>query len=50
MSVPNQQIGWSQESILLQRILKQLVYINQIAGKKTAAATAANTTSANTTT
>lgn len=31
MGVYPQQIGWSQEAILLQRILKQLVAINKIA-------------------
>ena len=41
---PNQQIGWSQESILLQKIIKQLVRINGIAGGGTPATTTSTTT------
>lgn len=29
MSVPNQQVGWSQEAILMLKIIKQLVAINK---------------------
>ena len=32
MGFPNKQIGGSQESILLQQILKQLSYINGVVG------------------
>jgi hypothetical protein len=41
---PNQQIGWSQESILLQRIIKQLVRINKLAGGGKPATTTTTTT------
>lgn len=44
MGYPNQQIGWSQEAILLQRILKQLVRLNQIAASGTPATTTTTTT------
>ena len=44
MGVPNQQIGWSQEAILLQRILKQLVRLNQVAGGGPVATTTTTTT------
>lgn len=30
MGVPNQQIGWSQEAILLQKILKQLQLLTAV--------------------
>jgi hypothetical protein len=39
-----QQIGWSQEAILLQRILKQLINITKVAGKTTPATTTTTTT------
>lgn len=39
-----QQIGWSQESKLLQQIIKQLVRINAIAGKGSTPATTTTTT------
>lgn len=38
------QIGWSQEAILLQKILKQLVAINKIAGATPPATTTTTTT------
>lgn len=44
MGYLNRQIGWSQESILLQRILKQLVRLNQIAGSGTPVTTTTTTT------
>ncbi len=43
MGYPNQQIGWSQEAILLQKILKQLVKINRIAGNPPATTTTTTT-------
>jgi hypothetical protein len=44
MSVPNQQIGWSQESKLLQQISKQLdklIKVTAAAGTTTTTTTAA---------
>jgi len=44
MHYPNKQIGWSQESILLQQIIKQLVRINNLAGGGGTPATTTSTT------
>jgi hypothetical protein len=43
MGYPNQQIGWSQEAILLQKILKKLVGITKIAGSPPATTTTTTT-------
>jgi hypothetical protein len=43
MGYPNQQIGWSQEAILLQKILKQLVRLNKVAGKNVPTTTTTTT-------
>lgn len=37
MGFPNKQIGWSQEANLLQRIVKQLDYINKTVGANVSA-------------
>jgi hypothetical protein len=50
MKYPNQQIGWSQESILLQKILKQLVHINRAFGGAAAGTSTPATTTPTTTT
>lgn len=46
MGYPNQQIGWSQEAILLQKILKQLVLLTAVVSKSgdTPATTTTTTT------
>ncbi len=44
MGYTPKQIGWSQESILLQQILKQLVRINGIAGRSSTPVTTTTTT------
>ena len=43
MGYTPQQIGWSQESILLQRIIKQLVAINKAFGGVVATTTTTTT-------
>lgn len=44
MGIPSRQIGWSQEAIILQRIIKQLAYINTLVGKSPATTTTTTTT------
>jgi len=44
MGYTNKEIGWSQESILLQRIIKQLVMINRSFGNANPATTTTTTT------
>lgn len=44
MGYPNQQIGWSQEAILLQQILKKLVSITKIVSNTTPVTTTTTTT------
>jgi len=46
----NQQIGWSQEAILLRRILKQLERLTQIMGRTATSSTASVETTTETTT
>jgi len=49
MGWPNKEIGWSQESILLQRIIKQLVMINRSLGTASAGTLGTPTTTTTTT-
>ena len=44
MGWTNKQIGWSQESILLQQIIKQLVQINRALSAASAGTTTTTTT------
>lgn len=48
MGVPNQQIGWSQEAILLQKILKQLVRLTEVVAANGPAAVVITTTTTTT--
>lgn len=43
MGYPNQQTGWSQEAILLQKILKQLVQLTKVASKAPVTTTSTTT-------
>jgi len=47
---PNKEIGWSQESILLQQIIKQLVMINRSFSSATSGTQTPATTTTTTTT
>ena len=48
MGYPNQQIGWSQEAILLQKILKQLVALTAVVAASAPAPAVITTTTTTT--